>query len=252
MIFTTHAATVASITLTMAVGAALAATPQFDDLRNQAPIHGEAAAGAAKAAVCAACHGPKGIAVAPTFPNLAGQSATYLYVQLRAFKDGARENAVMQPLAKALSDRDIRNLAAHFASLPGKSAAPATQASSRGSILFHEGDAAQGVPPCQGCHGVDGKGPRPDPASAAPQPAWSTFPVLAGQNAPYVLAQLQAYHDGSRVGTSNDKVMQGVAHNLSEADMRALADLVSGKKVFNTGHGGMRPAAVPIEAQSTE
>jgi len=252
VIFTTHAATVASITLTMAVGAALAATPQFDDLRNQAPIHGEAAAGAAKAAVCAACHGPKGIAVAPTFPNLAGQSATYLYVQLRAFKDGARENAVMQPLAKALSDRDIRNLAAHFASLPGKSAAPATQASSRGSILFHEGDAAQGVPPCQGCHGVDGKGPRPDPASAAPQPAWSTFPVLAGQNAPYVLAQLQAYHDGSRVGTSNDKVMQGVAHNLSEADMRALADLVSGKKVFNTGHGGMRPAAVPIEAQSTE
>jgi len=224
VIFTTRAATVASITLTMAVGAALAATPQFDDLRNQAPIHGEAAAGAAKAAVCAACHGPKGIAVAPTFPNLAGQSATYLYVQLRAFKDGARENAVMQPLAKALTDRDMRNLAAHFASLPGKSAAPATQASSRGSSLFHEGDAAQGVPPCQGCHGVDGKGPRPDPASAAPQPAWSTFPVLAGQNAPYVLAQLQAYHDGTRVGTSNDKVMQGVAHNLSEADMRALAD----------------------------
>jgi cytochrome c553 len=236
----------------MVVGVALAATPQFDDLRNQAPIHGDAAAGAAKAAVCAACHGPKGIAVAPTFPNLAGQSAIYLYVQLRAFKDGARENAVMQPLAKALTDRDMRNLAAHFASLPGKSAAPATQASSRGSSLFHEGDAAQGVPPCQGCHGVDGKGPRPDPASAAPQPAWSTFPVLAGQNAPYVLAQLQAYHDGTRVGTSNDKVMQGVAHNLSAADMRALADLVSGKKVFNTGHGGMRPAAVPIEAQSTE
>ena len=224
MIFTTRAATVASIALAMVVGVALAATPQFDDLRNQAPIHGDAAAGAAKAAVCAACHGPKGIAVAPTFPNLAGQLATYLYVQLRAFKDGARANAVMQPLAKALTDRDMRNLAAHFASLPGKPAARATQASSRGSILFHEGDAAQGVPPCQGCHGVDGKGPRPDPASAAPQPAWSTFPVLAGQNAPYVLAQLQAYHDGTRVGTSNDKVMQGVAHNLSAADMRALAD----------------------------
>src|SRR5690348_18306094 len=127
----------------MAVGAALAATPQFDDLRNQAPIHGEAAAGAAKAAVCAACHGPKGIAVAPTFPNLAGQSATYLYVRLRAFKDGARENAVMQPLAKALTDRDMRNLAAHFASLPGKSAAPATQVTPRGATLFHDGDAAR-------------------------------------------------------------------------------------------------------------
>ena len=228
MISTTRSAIVASITwVAMAVGVALAATPPFDDLRNQTPVHGDAAAVAAKAAACAACHGPKGIAVAPTFPNLAGQSQTYLYVQLRAFKDGARTNAVMQPLAKALSDQDMRNLAAHFASLPGKSAARATQASSRGATLFHDGDAAQGVPPCQGCHGVDGRGPRPDPASTAPQPAWSTFPALAGQNAPYVLAQLKAYHDATRVGTSNDKVMQGVARNLNEADMRALADYVS-------------------------
>jgi cytochrome c553 len=223
----TRTAIVAATTLAMTIGMALAATPQFDDLRNQMPIHGDAAAGAAKAAACAACHGPKGIAVAPTFPNLAGQSETYVYVQLRAFKNGARVNAVMQPLAKALNDQDMRNLAAHFASLPGKSAARATQVSPRGGVLFHDGDTAQGVPPCQGCHGVDGRGPRPDPASIAPQPAWSTFPVLAGQNAPYVLAQLKAYHDGTRVGTSNDKVMQGVAHNLSEADMRALADYVS-------------------------
>jgi cytochrome c553 len=226
--FTIRAAFVSSIALAaMAAGVALAATAPFDDLRKQAPIHGDAAAGATKAATCAACHGAKGIAVAPTFPNLAGQSATYLYVQLRAFKDGARVNAVMQPLAKALSDQDMRNLAAHFASLPGKPASRATPASSRGATLFHDGDTAQGVPPCQGCHGVDGRGPRPDPTSTAPQPAWSTFPVLAGQDAPYVLAQLKAYHDGTRVGTSNDKVMQGVAHNLSAADMRALAKYVS-------------------------
>lgn len=228
MTFTTRTATVASIALAaMVLVAAPAATPQFDDLRNQAPIHGDAAAGTAKAATCSACHGPKGIAVASTFPNLAGQSETYLYVQLRAFKDGARVNAVMQPLAKAMTDQDMRNLAAHFASLPGKSAARPAQASSRGSTLFHGGDAAQGVPPCQGCHGVGGGGPHPDATSTAPQPAWSTFPVLAGQNAQYVLAQLKAYHDGIRVDTSNDKVMQGVAHNLNEADMRALADYVS-------------------------
>ncbi len=228
MICTTRAAAISSIaSVALAVGVAVAATAPFDDLRKQAPIQGDAAAGAAKAAACAACHGAKGIAVAPTFPNLAGQSATYLYVQLRAFKDGARDNAVMQPLAKALSDQDMRNLAAHFASLPGKVASQAVQSSSRGAVLFHVGDAAQGVPPCQGCHGVDGRGPRPDPTSTAPQPAWSTFPVLAGQNSQYVLAQLQAYHDGTRVGTSNDKVMQGVAHNLSAADMRALAEYVS-------------------------
>ncbi|HKZ11314.1 MAG TPA: c-type cytochrome [Rhodanobacteraceae bacterium] len=227
MIFTSRAAIVASIALTMVVGLALAATPQFDDLRKQAPVHGDAAAGATKAAPCAACHGAKGIAVAPNFPNLAGQSETYLYVQLRAFKDGARVNAVMQPLAKALTDQDMRNLAAHFASLPGKAAPQKALESSRGSIVFHDGDAAKGVPPCQGCHGVDGKGPRPDPTSTAPQPAWSTFPVLAGQNAPYVLTQLKAYHDGIRTGTSNDKVMEGVAHNLGAADMRVLADYVS-------------------------
>ena len=228
MIFTTRAAIVASIAWgAMTVGVALAATAPFDDLRKQAPIHGDAAAGTAKAAACAACHGAKGIAAAPTFPNLAGQSETYLYVQLRAFKDGARVNAVMQPLAKALTDQDMRNLAAHFASLPGKAAPQAAQETSRGSVLFHDGDAAHGVPPCQGCHGVDGKGPRPDPGSTAPQPAWSTFPVLAGQNAPYVLTQLKAYHDGTRTGTSNDKVMEGVAHNLSAADMRVLADCLS-------------------------
>jgi cytochrome c553 len=225
--FTTRAAIISIALAAMTLGVALAESVPFDDLREQAPIHGDAAAGAAKATACAACHGAKGIAVAPTFPNLAGQSATYLYVQLRAFKDGARENAVMQPLAKALSDGDMRNVAAHFASLPGKAGLHAAQGSSRGPALFLAGDAARGVPPCQGCHGVDGRGPKPDPTSIAPQPAWSTFPVLAGQNAPYVLEQLKAYHDGTRVGTSNDKVMQGVAHNLSAADMRALAEYVS-------------------------
>ena len=229
MSFTTRAAIVASIaSVAMTIGVALAASPHFDDLRKQAPIVGDAAAGATRAVACAACHGGNGIAVAPTFPNLAGQSATYLYVQLRAFKDVARDNAVMQPLAKALTDQDMRNLAAHFASLPGKPAPRTAQQSSRGSILFHDGDAAQGIPPCQGCHGIDGRGPRPDPTSTAPQPAWSTFPVLAGQNAQYVLAQLQAYHDSARIGTSNDKVMQGVARNLSAADMHALADYISG------------------------
>jgi cytochrome c553 len=228
VIFTTRVAIVASIApVAMALGVALAATAPFDDLRKQAPIHGDAAAGATKAALCAACHGAKGIAAAPVFPNLAGQSETYLYVQLRAFKDGSRDNAVMQPLAKSLTDQDMRNLAAHFASLPGKPAAGVAETSSRGSILFHDGDAAQGVPPCQGCHGIDDRGPHPDPTRTTPQPAWSTFPVLAGQNAQYVLEQLKAYHDGTRLGTSNDKVMQGVARNLSADDMHALADYVS-------------------------
>lgn len=218
---------VAVVVLAMAAGAALAANAPFLDLRRQAPVHGDAAAGAAKAGVCAACHGGNGVAVAPVFPNLAGQSTTYLYVQLRAFKVGARTSPVMQPLAAGLTDRDMRDLAAHFAALPGKRAIGETRKPSRGYALFHRGDAVHGIPPCQGCHGVDGKGPQPDPASTAPQPAWSTFPALAGQNAQYVLAQLQAFQNGTRAGTSNAKVMQGVAHTLSTEDMHAVADYVS-------------------------
>lgn len=222
-------ARVASIALlATTAGVALAATARFDDLRKRAPIQGNAAAGAARAAACAACHGTQGIAVAPTFPNLAGQSQTYLYVQLRAFRDGARASAVMQPVARTLTDGDMRSLAAHFAALPAKATARAPAPAARGAALFRDGDPARGIPPCQGCHGVAGRGPHPDPASTAPQPPWSTFPALAGQTRAYVLAQLEAYHDGKRIGTSNDRVMQGVAHDLGVADMRALADYVSG------------------------
>ncbi len=228
---TTHRRTLVALACAYTLlhaSAVLAAAAGFDDVRRQPAVHGDVARGAAKSAVCAACHGVQGIAVAPTFPNLAGQSQTYLYVQLRAFKDGARDNAVMKPLASALSDQDMRDIAAHFASLSGKTgAAVAVQSASRGDALFHGGDPAKGVPPCQGCHGADGGGPKPNPSSDAPQPAWSTFPALAGQNAIYLVEQLKAFREGTRVGTSNDKVMQGVARNLDDGDMQALAAYIA-------------------------
>jgi cytochrome c553 len=78
---------------------------------------GDAAAGKAKAAVCAGCHGANGISVAPIYPNLAGQKEAYIVSQLKAFKDGTRVNPIMAPMAKPLSDADIENLAAYFSSL---------------------------------------------------------------------------------------------------------------------------------------
>ena len=69
--------------------------------------------------------------------------------------------------------------------------------------------------------------PRPVPASNAPQPAWSTFPALASENAIYVAEQLKAFREGTRIGTINDKVMQGVARNLDDADMQALATYIA-------------------------
>jgi cytochrome c553 len=77
----------------------------------------DAAAGKAKAAVCSACHGANGIAVAPDAPNLAGQPAIYLVAQLTAYRGGARKHEVMSLMAKPLSDDDIQNLAAWFSSI---------------------------------------------------------------------------------------------------------------------------------------
>jgi len=77
----------------------------------------DAAAGKAKAAVCAACHGPAGISVNPLWPNLAGQKDQYIIKQLKAFKDGTRKDPLMSPQAMALSDADMANLAAHFSGL---------------------------------------------------------------------------------------------------------------------------------------
>lgn len=77
----------------------------------------DAAAGKAKAATCVACHGPEGVSVNPMWPNLAGQKEAYLAKQLKDFRDGRRNDPVMGPMAKGLSDDDIANLAAYYASL---------------------------------------------------------------------------------------------------------------------------------------
>jgi cytochrome c553 len=195
------------------------------DLRHMQAISGDALAGAGKAAVCVACHGTQGIAISPMFANLAGQSASYLYVQLKEFHDGQREDPVMIPQVAALNDVDMRDLASYFASLPPKPAGK-VQTTSRGAQLYLAGDPAQGVPPCQGCHGQTGLGPRPN-LSSAPQPPWGLFPRLRGQSSTYLAKQLGDYKSGVRVGNSNAKVMQGVAQTLSDDDVQALSSYLS-------------------------
>lgn len=75
------------------------------------------AAGKAKSVTCGACHGGNGISMIPMYPNLAGQKEQYLVLQMKAFRDGERKNMVMAPMASGLSDTDIENLAAYYASL---------------------------------------------------------------------------------------------------------------------------------------
>ncbi len=78
---------------------------------------GDAAAGKAKSTVCASCHGANGVSANPMWPNLAGQKEAYLVKQMKAFRDGARNDPMMSPMAKPLSDADINNLAAYYAGL---------------------------------------------------------------------------------------------------------------------------------------
>jgi len=95
--------------LTLAVAlTALMASPVFA---------GDIAAGKAKTAMCAACHGAMGISAVPMYPNLAGQKEAYLAKQLKDFKSGSRKDPVMAPMAMGLSDADIANVSAYYASL---------------------------------------------------------------------------------------------------------------------------------------
>jgi len=84
---------------------------------NLAVAAGNPEAGKAGSAVCAGCHGPKGISTMPAYPNLAGQKADYLAAQLKAFREKTRANPIMGPMAASLKDDDIANLAAYYASL---------------------------------------------------------------------------------------------------------------------------------------
>lgn len=86
-------------------------------LFSQSLLASDIAAGKAGSATCAACHGNKGISMIPMYPNLAGQKEQYLVLQMKAFRDGQRKNMVMTPMAAGLSDTDIANISAYYASL---------------------------------------------------------------------------------------------------------------------------------------
>ncbi|MGA9422997.1 MAG: c-type cytochrome [Rhodanobacteraceae bacterium] len=201
--------------------ASFADQPGLLDLRRPPPVHGNA--GAAKAAVCAACHGAAGVAPVAAFPNLAGQSADYLYWRLVAFKREARPDAPMTAQVATLDGSDLRNLAAHFAALaPASTTSPKPgedAAIDRGRALFLHGSPARGVPPCQGCHGVDARG---HPLADA-HVRYRTYPRLRGQHADYVVQQLTAFRARKRGASSNAQIMQGVAKGLDDRAMRDIA-----------------------------
>ena len=176
---------------------------------------GDAEAGQAKAAACAACHGQNGISAAPEFPNLAGQVPGYIASQLAMFKDGSRENAVMAGFASALSEEDMADLDAFYSGQSpaiGSITPDQQELALAGQGIYRAGDAEYQVPACMSCHAPNGAGIAPK------------FPRLSGQSAPYIKASLLAYKDGSR---KND-MMNHIAFPLSMEQIEALTAYISG------------------------
>lgn len=178
---------------------------------------GDAAKGQAIAThVCAACHGGDGNSPLAPNPNLAGQHPEYLYKQMRNFKSGERKNLVMAGMVAALSDEDMRNLAAYFSSQqPRQGAAKDKDLVAQGQKLYRGGVADKGIPACAGCHSPNGAG---IPAQ---------FPRLSSQQDEYTSNQLKAFRAGER-GNDENQMMRSIASRLSDQEIAALADYISG------------------------
>ncbi|MEO7432947.1 MAG: c-type cytochrome [Dokdonella sp.] len=189
------------------------------DLRGIEAIHGDVDAGKTKAAVCMGCHGPVGVSPVPTFPNLAGQHAEYLYWQLMELKREARPESPMTAQVAHLDDAAMRDLAVYFSSLPAAIPTQGTTSSVRGSQLYGEGDASAGIPPCQGCHGRNAEGH----PLAQGDAHWRAYPVLRGQHAAYLAQRLKDFQNGKHTLSSNDRIMTPIAQTLDDASITALA-----------------------------
>ena len=213
--------------LIFSTGLAFAAS-HYTDLRNVEPIHGDAAAGATKAKACFACHGENGISVAPIFPRLAGQRVDYLYHRLLTFKRASAKDpyyskSAMTAMVVPLSEGDMRNLAAFFASQEPQPAVPTPLPASpeKGERLFRTGDPARGVPPCQGCHGVGARG------TAVDKGPYLVYPVLRGQYSPYLVSRLTNFRMGQPHDSTSDFIMSNVARTLDDDSVQAIAAWLS-------------------------
>jgi cytochrome c553 len=164
--------------------------------------------------VCAACHTADGSRGSPANPILQGQHPEYLAKQLAEFKAGKRANPVMQGMAAPLSEDDIRNVSAFYASKQAKPGfAKNKDTVARGEKIYRGGIAGKAVPACAGCHSPNGAG------------LPSQYPRLAGQHGDYIDAQMKAFRDGKR---ANGPMMKAIAANMSDAEIAAVSDYIAG------------------------
>jgi cbb3-type cytochrome c oxidase subunit III len=202
-----------------AVGlAAVFAAPAFAEEAAKSPAKPDLAKGQAiSTQVCAACHTADGSRGSPANPILQGQHPDYIAKQLAEFKSGKRQGgqaAVMKGFASALSEDDMRNVAAFYA---GKQAKPGFATNKElvtlGEKIYRGGIPDKQVPACAGCHSPTGAG---IPAQ---------FPRIGGQHAAYVEAQMTNFRAGTR---ANGPMMLTIAAKMSDREIKAVSDYVAG------------------------
>jgi cytochrome c553 len=180
---------------------------------------GDAAKGKEKSSACMACHGPDGNSVVPLYPKIAGQGSSYLVDQLHAFKNGTRNDPMMSPMAKPLSDQDILDLAAHYANQTRSVGEAKAEFIELGQKIYQGGSKEKGLPACIACHGPKGDG------NAA-----AKYPSLSGQQAGYTEKQLKDYAAGARGDSGNPAIMKEIALKMSAEEMKAVAEYLVGLK----------------------
>jgi cytochrome c553 len=161
---------------------------------------------------CIRCHGRDGGSDGGAFPVIAGQRPVYLRETLQAFSMGRRASGIMQFATAALSPEQLGRVADHFAGLPrpGNAAGVDATLAERGRAIAERGLPEARVPACRSCHRSDDGG-KP------------VFPVLDGQEAWYLVAQLRLWKDHARGGTPYAHLMEKVVTGLTEADIQAVA-----------------------------
>ncbi len=177
---------------------------------------GDPAAGQAKSALCATCHGADGNSQLAINPKIAGQNASYIVKQLMDFKSGARTGPTMAAMVAALSEEDMEDIAAWYASQEATLLGADQELLELGESLYRAGNKELSVAACSACHAPNGKGNAP-----------AGFPSLSGQHPEYTLLQLQQFRSGDRANDLNS-MMRATVERLTDRELQALASYVSG------------------------
>lgn len=190
-----------------------------NDLDGRSPFATEKSPDALRAsrvaATCGSCHGVDGQGRDGAFPKIAGLDFNYIVQSLREFRTGTRKSGFMQPVAARMSDADFLDAATYFAGQERQSnmrEESSAQLVREGQRIAEPAASARGSPACLGCH-------LPDHEKRNPQ-----VPSLASQNPEYLAEQLHLYRSGIRSGTPNARTMARYARELSDDDIKAVAN----------------------------